>query len=940
MTEKTLYIVDGHALAYRAYFALLNSGLSTRSGEPTFAVQGFYNMIFRLLEQDRPDYLAFSFDVGRTFRDDISPDYKGTREKMPDDLEHQIGRIQQVAEALNIPIYTAENYEADDVIGSIAGMAAAEGVQVVIVTGDRDLLQLVTPQVKVSLPAGRGIDESKLYGPAEVEERFGVRPDQFVDFKALVGDSSDNIPGVAGIGEKTAASLLQTYTTLDNIYAHLDDIKGANQKKLREGAESARLSYTLSKIITDLDINFDLNACRAPSLTEWPPNFDREKVADLFRELQFNSLLRKLPTPPLPADPDATTGQLSLFDMGTPAPATRAGLSATAIGEVTLVIDEAGLAACIAALQAAPLIAFDTETTSTDQMSAELVGISLAVRPGHGYYIPVGHQPQAAPNGQLPLETVLDALRGPLTDPAIPKVAHNAKYDYVVLHRYGLTVTPITVDTMLAVWLRNPDSRELGLKRLANNRLRIEMTDIEDLIGKGKGQTTFDTVPVEIAANYAAADADVTLRLLPEVQAGISEVQAEKLLVDIEMPLIPVLARMEMAGIMIDVEFLQGLGLELEKAMDALERDIYRMVGYQFNLASTQQLAQALYADLNLVPPKGTTRTKAGLYSTAAYVLEEMAEQHEVVRKILEHRELSKLKSTYVDALPGYVNPRTGRIHTSYAQHGTVTGRISSSDPNLQNIPIRTELGRQVRKAIIAPLGFKLVGIDYSQIELRVVAHIANDAFMIDAFKNDQDIHAATAAAVFNVPLDQVTREQRRNAKAVNFGLIYGMGPYRLAQSTGITLGEAEQFIETYFARIPGIRRYLDDTREQMRTLGYVETLLGRRRYFEGYAIANPQEQARAQREAVNAPIQGSAADIMKLAMLKLDSVLVTEFPEVRMSLQVHDELVFECPDSLLPAFIPRARDIMQTVYPLRVPLKVEVKVGQNWYDMEAQAPT
>lgn len=934
--RPTLILIDGHALAYRTYFALTGAGDSsrwlTKSGEPTAGTYGFVSVLFKIMEQDQPDYLAVSFDVGRTFRDELFADYKGTREKMPDDLAVQIERINEVVAAFNIPILTAEGYEADDVLGTVAKQAAAQGVSVKIVTGDRDLLQLADKHITINL-AGQKLSEATDFGPEEVKAKYGLTPRQYIDYKALVGDKSDNIPGVAGVGEKTATELLQNYGSLEKIYKHLDAIAPRFRAKLEAGRANADLSLKLSTIVTDVALKFDLEACRTGT-------YDREKVAALFRVLEFNSLLKRLQggaPPSVVGDPPTATagGQIGLFatDTAAPASAPRADGPTKAI----LVNDGAGLQALVKTLNASAGIAFDVETTSTHPMLAKLVGISLAVKEGEAYYLPVGHL-----NGQqLPLATVIAALQPPLTNPAIPKYGHNINYDYISLARHGLRVTPLTFDTMLGEWLSDPGSHSLGLKKLAFVRLGVEMTEIKELIGSGKKQITMDAVPIEQAAPYAAADADMTLRLVPILQKEVKDKLQLKLLAEMEMPLIAILADMEMTGIALDREYLAGMSKDLEKQLAKLEKQIHKLVGYEFNINSTQQLAEALFGKLALTPADKSRKTAAGQYSTAADVLEEMRGQHEVIELILEQRELSKLKSTYVDALPEAVNPDTGRVHTSYNQAGSITGRIASSEPNLQNIPIRTELGRQVRKAFVAERGKRLVAADYSQIELRLAAHMSHDATLLQAFREGQDIHTATIAVILNLAPEKVTKEQRRQAKAINFGLLYGMGAFALSRQTGLTLAEAENFVKSYFERMPGVKRYLDETKRLAAERGYVETLLGRRRYFPGLTqSAQTREgamaRARAEREAINAPIQGTAADIIKLAMLRLPAALTDAGLSAKLLLQVHDELVLECPTAEVDEVARITRAIMSSAFKLEIPLGVEVRSGKNWEEMKA----
>jgi DNA polymerase-1 len=930
-----LYLIDGHALAYRTYFALTSGstgGFQTRSGEPTAGVFGFTSVLLRLLEQERPEYLAVAFDTGRTFRDDLFSEYKGTRAKMPDELRTQIDRIRELVDAFNIPRLELDGYEADDVLGSVARQAVQRGLGVKIITGDRDLLQLVDERIVVSLP-GKSLSDSKDYFPMDVVEYFGVRPDQVVDFKALVGDKSDNIPGVAGVGEKTAAALLKSYETLDGVYAHLDELAAGVKKKLEAGRDAAYLSQQLARIVTDLDVPLNLEQAR-------PEAFDPEQVEALFRLLEFRTLMARLTAL------EKTYGkhkpekgeQLSLFQ---PAPApppamVNPAVPATPLSDErqSITVDNLdALRELARRLETASVISFDTETTSPDQIKAELVGISLAVEPGVGYYIPVGHLPEAGP--QLPLQTVLDALRKPMTDPTIPKIGHNLKYDFVILARYGLRVSPLAFDTMIAEWLTNPASRNLGLKNLAWVRQGIKMTEIEELIGKGKKQVTMAQVPIPQAAQYAAADAEVVLRLEPELRRELQERSAADLLHNLEMPLVSILAGMEMEGVALDVPFLRQMSAELEQRLGKIESQIYAEVGMSFNLNSPQQLSSALFEHLKIEPPDRSARTSTGFYSTSAEVLETLKGKHPVVDMVLEYRELSKLRSTYLEALPLQVNPVTGRVHTSFNQTGSVTGRIASSDPNLQNIPIRTELGRQVRQAFTASPGHVLLGVDYSQIELRIVAHMAQDEAMLAAFHANQDIHAATAAAIYGVPLASVDKDQRRHAKAVNFGLIYGMSPFGLTRYSDLTLAEAEDFVKAYFQQFPGVKSYLDGMRRLAAEQGYVETLLGRRRYFPALkTLTDRNQRGREEREAINAPIQGTAADIMKIAMIRLPAALAEAHLSARLILQVHDELVLECPLAELAQTAGLVQRVMGEAYELHVPLQTEARYGQNWGQM------
>lgn len=925
-----LFLLDGHALAYRTYYALTRGGIAgdrwrTRSGEPTAGVYGFASVLLRILEQERPDYLVVVFDTGKTFRDDLYPDYKATRAKMPDDLVTQIERIHQLVDVFNIPRLELEGYEADDVLGSVAKKAVRQGLGVKIITGDRDLLQLVEDRIIVSLP-GKSLSDSRDFLPDDVVEFLGVRPDQVVDFKALVGDTSDNIPGVTGVGIKTAVPLLADYDTLDGIYDHLEELSKGVRKKLEAGRESAYLSQKLARIVIDLDVSVNLETARSEL-------FDPNKVESLFRVLEFRSLMSRLTTLVKTYGKSIDSGgrQLSLFSEQ------KRKIEAVNNGEkvsIQIINTPESLRELVARLEDASIVALDTETTSTDKMRAELVGISLALEKGQAFYIPVGHI--SDPEDQLPPGMALEVLSSVLTDSHLLKIGHNFKYDFVILSRHGLRVTPPFFDTMIAEWLVNPTSRNLGLKNLAWMRFGVKMTEIEELIGKGKNQRSMAELPISDVAAYAADDAEVLLRLLPQLRDELEKHQAINLFNQMEMPLIPVLAEMEMAGIGLDIEYLDQMSDDLKSQLQIVEGQIFGSVGFSFNLNSPQQLSDALFNRLGLAPPDRTKRTASGFYSTAVGVLEALSGSHPVVDWVLEYRELSKLKSTYVDALPQQVNPQTGRVHTSYNQTGSVTGRIASSNPNLQNIPIRTELGRQVRRAFIAQPGYQILSVDYSQVELRIVAHMANDEAMLGVFRAGQDIHATTAAAIYGVPFSEVSSKQRRHAKAVNFGLIYGMSPFGLTRTTELTLAEAEDFVSAYFEQFPGVKRYLDEMRRQAADKGYVETLLGRRRYFPGlknqrnYNIRNREE-----REAINAPIQGTAADIMKIAMIRVPDALRKAGLSAQMLLQVHDELVLECADEELIETAALVCDVMQSAYELNIPLYAEAQSGPNWYSME-----
>ncbi len=928
----TFYLIDGHALAYRMYFALTAGTSSARwqtsKGVPTAGIYGFARELMRILEQEQPEYLAVAFDTGKTFRDQIFPGYKGTRAKMPDDLRPQIEQIRKMVDAFNIPRLEMEGYEADDVLGSVARLAAEQGLGVKIITGDRDLLQLVNKRTAVYL-AG---DDQNYISDEDVIKKLGVRPNQVVDYKAIVGDKSDNIPGVPGVGEKTAVSLLEKFGTLDGIYQNIDQVENRWKTKLEAGKDSALLSYDLARIRTDLPIKLDLEHAKAHV-------FQADNIESFLEEFEFRTLIKTLnrltgkETSSTAGDTvsKAATrqGQLSMF-VNEPKVITVKEHESSI--EVKIVDTTEKLGELANDLAKAKVISFDTETTSTEEMQANLVGISLSVQAGHGYYIPVGHL--AGKN--LPVEQVIAALRIPMTDVHIPKIAHNAKYDYIILTRNGLTVTPISFDTMIAEFVVDPSSRNLGLKNLAFTRLGEEMTHIEELIGSGKHQLSMAEIAIEPAASYAAADAETTLRLMPIMESEVKRVSGQKLMEEVEMPLIPVLANMEMTGVLLNLPLFKRLSEELTERMAEIEKQVFEAVGKAFNLNSTQQLSDVLFNRLRLEPPDRGRKTASGHYSTSGDILDALSGKHEVVDWVIEHRELSKLKSTYIEALPAAVDSKTGRVHTSYSQTGAVTGRLSSSNPNLQNIPIRTEEGRRVRNGFIAAKGWTLLSVDYSQIELRIVAHMAKDEGMLAAFRAGQDIHATTAAAIYNLPLDKVTKEMRRHAKAINFGLIYGMSAFGLTRSTELTLAEAEEFVKAYFTQFPGVKKYLDSIRRQAAQDGYVETLLGRRRYFPALqSKQNAVIKNREEREAINAPIQGTAADIMKIAMLRIPPALKKSGLRAQMLLQVHDELVLEVPKEELEKTAKVVQEVMESAYKLEIPLSTEARSGANWGEMQ-----
>jgi DNA polymerase-1 len=890
MSERPIvYLVDGSAYIYRAFFAVRQ--LATSQGIPTNAVFGFKNMLQKLIRQEQPQYLAVVFDErGPTFRHEVDPTYKAHRPPMPDALAVQLPYIHYLVEALNIPKLSRQGYEADDILGTLARRFTVLGCDVVLVSGDKDLCQLVNEHVTL-------LDTMKdqRLGVAEVQARFGVEPARVVEVLGLMGDSSDNIPGVPGIGEKTAKQLIATFGTIEDLLARVDEVQQPKLRaKLQEYAELARRSR--QQVIIDVDMPIDLDL---PALTVRAGN--HEALRMLYTELEFNTDLQTL------EDGHSTNPPMQKH--------------------YRTIITLEDLDAEIAALRQSGGFAVDTETTSQDPMRANLVGISLAHRPHEAVYIPVGHLYLGVPQ-QLPQEVVLERLRPLLEDPSLPKYGQNIKYDFIVLQRHGITLRGLAFDTMVAGYLLNPSRRANNLDSLAREYLHYTPIRYEDVVGKGARQVTFDQVDIARATDYSAEDADVAALLVQVQQPRLVEYQLEQLFHEVEMPLIEVLAAVEMRGIQVDAGYLREMSKRLQVQMDDLLQDIYSLAGEEFNVNSSQQLQRILFDKLHLQAGK---RTKSGGYSTDVSVLETLAFEHELPRLILDYRHLAKMQSTYVDALPQLIHPHTGRIHTSLNQTITETGRLSSSNPNLQNIPIRSELGRQIRRAFVAAPGHLLVSADYSQIELRLLAHFTEDEVLIDAFRQGQDIHTRTAMEVFGVPASAVDGEMRRMAKTVNFGIIYGLSPFGLAQRLHISNEQARAYIDSYFARYPRVKAYLDSIIAQAREQGYVTTLLQRRRYLPDIDHRNRTVREAAERTAINMPFQGSAADLMKLAMIQLHTQIETERLPCHMLLQIHDELLFEIPEEAVDEMIPCLKETMEHVWPLHVPLTVDVGRGHNW---------
>ncbi|MCX6003068.1 MAG: DNA polymerase I [Chloroflexi bacterium] len=908
MKKPLLVIFDGNALVHRAFHAL--PPLTVRkTGEMVGAVYGFASILLRAINDLKPTHYAIAFDkAAPTFRHRMFDQYKATRPETPAELVGQFGRVRELVQAFNMPIYELEGFEADDVLGTLGRQASGHGIDTVIVTGDADIMQLVNDQVKVLYPRPRGsFSDADLYDEAAVVAKYEIKPENIADFKALKGDPSDNIPGVKGIGGKTAVKLIQQFGSLEQIYARIDEVKPAKLQILLRGNEAiAHQSKELATIVTKAPVTLNLEEAQAN-------RFDRSKAAELFRELEFASLLNKLPQ--------------SAEEAPSEAPA-QVKAESSAKRDYHIVNTTSALAALLTRLSEAESFAFDTETTGLNAVQTQLVGISISPSPGEAYYLPVGHTGMMQPP-QLPLQQVVARLKPIFEDAAKSKIAHNGKFDMEVLAGAGIDVASLAFDTMVAAYLLSEPS--LSLKALAFSRLSVEMTPISDLIGSGSKQIPMSLVEIEKAADYSCADADMTGRLSESLRNELQSQGLWQLFDEVEMPLVPVLLNMEMNGIALDVGLLAELSRELGGQITMLEGEIYRRAGQKFNINSPAQLATVLFEKMQLGVPK----KKGGGYSTAADVLEGLRDANPVIGYILDYRQLAKLKSTYVDALPGLVNPETGRIHTSFNQTRTTTGRLSSSDPNLQNIPIRDGQGKRIREAFVAPVGSYLLGADYSQIDLRCLAHLSQDENLLNAFRHDEDIHSATAAQLYGVSPSQVTPAMRRLAKTVNFGVIYGMSEYGLQQATELSREEAGKFIAAYFEKYPGVRWYLESTKEQARKMGYVQTILGRKRLIPEINASNRQVREAAERMAINMPVQGTSADIIKKAMVDLYREILRRKLKSKMLLQVHDELVFEVPENELDEMRRLAPDMMVNAIKLSIPLKVDTKIGRNWGEME-----
>ena len=994
-TGERLYLLDGMALAYRAYFSFIARPLINSKGENTSAIFGFVNTLMKILNDDKPDHIAVVFDTKEpTFRHIMYQPYKATREKMPEDMSSQLDKLKEVVKAFNVPCIELPGYEADDIMGTLARRAELEGIDTFLVTGDKDFMQLISPRIKIYRP-GKGGDGWEIVDEKGVLEKFGVAPNFVVDVLGLTGDKSDNVPGVYGIGEKSAIPLVQQFGTIERILESLDQIpqKGVREK-IGENMENARLSKKLVTIDTNVPLDVDLRHLNAKPR-------DSAKLARLFAELEFRSLQKKMiaeeiPLPVEPVEPDVST--LEHSDISSDP------------HDYHLVATEKELKVLVRKLEKSSVFSFDSETSGLDPLQAEIVGLSFAIGSGEAWYVavkpgekrrdrvgvrerasveketasgeadlfsdadmplspgpvapatmPAGKQTarraarqtpksdtehpeseiaskgtpggvrEPAFNNQpgVPLEFVLTSLSPVLTNPRIKKIGQNIKYDMLVLAAHGVRIAGVEFDTMVASYVLRPDGQH-NLDALAAEHLRYKMITYDELTGTGKDRRALRDIDVKAVADYSAQDADITFRLYKTLTEKLEHERLLKLCEKIEFPLIGVLADMELAGICLDVGYLANLSKEMERMLDTLTSDIYSLCGEKFNINSTQQLSKILFDKLQLPVAR---KTKTG-YSTDVAVLESLRQEHPAVEKLLEYRQLQKLKSTYVDSLPLLVNPGTGRVHTSFNQAVASTGRLSSSDPNLQNIPIRTEIGRSIRKAFIpGNPNLRIMSADYSQIELRIMAHVSGDKGLSEAFLSGEDIHSTTAARVFSIPLKDVNKELRRKSKEINYGIMYGIGPFGLATRLGISQTEAKALIARYFERFPKVNQYILDTLEKARQNGYVSTLLGRRRYLSDVNSRNFNVRGNAERQAVNMPIQGSAADMIKIAMIKIHNVLREEKIDATMLLQVHDELVFEVAESEEQ----RAREVilreMQQALPLSVPVEVEIGVGNNWLE-------
>ncbi len=895
--KKRFFVIDGHALCYRAYYAFIKNPLTNSSGQNTSAIFGFARMLLKLIAEQKPDYLAVAFDPPKkSFRFALYPDYKANRVKMPDDLRAQIEEIKNMVSVLGIPKLEESDFEADDVLGTLARRFASEETEVVLVTGDKDAYQLVGEHVSI-YAAKKGITEYEMMDAAAVTEKLGITPDRVIDYMAITGDASDNVPGVKGIGEKGARKLIAEFLSLDAIYAGIDRIAGKQRDLLLAGRESAYLSRELVTIRTDIPLHFTLDQAAFAG-------FSRAAARDYFQRLEMNSIVQDF------FQGDDAKDQGSARDEKEYHTVT----NADDLRDVVKIIREAGY------------VSFDTETTSVNPVEADLVGISLSIRERAGWYIPV-HTATLFSGGGMAKEEALAILAPVLEDASIRKIGQNLKYDIIVLRGCGVEVKGLSFDTMIASYLLNPSERNHNLDDMADRFLNYKTITYEELAGRGKNAVPITEIPVERVAEYAIEDADVTYRLSLVLEPKLAEENLTRLFSDVEVPLVEVLAEMEWNGVRIDAGYFSALSRENGELLAKAEEEIHRIAGVKFNINSTRELSQVLFGKLGLKPVK---KTKTG-FSTDIQVLEELKGRHEIVDHLISYRTLTKLKSTYIDTLPTLISRKTGRIHTSYNQTVVATGRLSSSSPNLQNIPVRDEFGRKIRRGFVPEKGHLLMSADYSQIELRIAAHLSGDENMIRAFKEGIDIHALTASSVFGVEMEGVTPDMRRQAKIINFATIYGVSPFGLSQQADIGVREAAEFIRKYFETYPGFKQFIDDTISFAREHGYVQTLLGRKRRLPEINSATSFRREGEERVAINTPIQGTSADLIKLAMIRIHHEIKKRKLASRMILQVHDELVFESPERERGEIEAIVRHEMEHALDLRVPVTVDVGWGKNW---------
>jgi len=891
-----LLLFDGNALVHRAFHALPPLTVS-KTGEMVNAVYGFANTLLKEMAELKPTYWAVAFDrPAPTFRHEMFEEYKAQRPKAPEELKTQIKRVHQLVAAFHIPIFEMDGFEADDVLGTLSKQASEQGIETIIVTGDNDILQLVMPGVKTLAPR-RTLSDTVLYDEEAVEQKYGIKPERITDFKALVGDASDNIPGIPGIGGKTAARLIQKYGSLEEIYARIDEITpGKLQAVLRQHQSQALQNKELVTIVRDVPVTLSLEACQVS-------NYDRDKVVELFRELEFIKLVPRLPQESHQLSTDSFQGSI-----------------------YQVVNTEVALNQLIKQLEGANEMVIDLETTGQGLM-AEVIGIAVSPASGRAFYIPLGHYGLNQPAQLLPTQ-VMAGLKPILESADTGKIAYNGKHETAVMTNYGVELANLDFDPMIAAYLCG--EKNLSLKALAFDKLGIEIKSLSDFIGTGKKKVSLATLGVNQVADYTSTNANIIWGLKDSLQEELRQQGLWQLFSKVEMPLVPVLAAMERNGIALDTTLLRKMSLELGREMLNLEAAIYNSLGHKFNINSPKQLGKILFEELNL---PSSRKTKSG-YSTEASVMETLRGAHPIIDLVLQYRQLAKLKSTYIDALPALINPKTGRVHTTFNQTGTATGRLSSSEPNLQNIPVRGEIGRKIRQAIIAPPGSYFLSADYSQIDLRALAHLSQDPGLIAAFISNEDIHSTTASRLFAVPVSEVTPEMRRVAKTVNFGVIYGMSDYGLEQATDLNREEAAQFIALYFDRYPKVKDYIETTKEQARKLGYVQTVLGRRRFIPEINSPNHQIREAAERMAINAPVQGTSADIIKIAMINLHREMKMRKLKGKMLLQIHDELLFEVPQEEIERTKSLVSKLMPQAIKLCVPLKIDIKLGKNWGEM------